>query len=115
MGRGAVAAVAPQLIPVLRRIDQRLRGHGWQLSVIREGRVHMAELAVYASHAVNGVARIHTQILKDQVFQEWYERYPQRFLNVTNGITQRRWLGLCNPELTALLKDTLARTGSSPI
>ena len=104
---GLLAAVAPQLIPVLRRIDQRLRGHGWQLSVIREGRVHMAELAVYASHAVNGVARIHTQILKDQVFREWYERYPQRFLNVTNGITQRRWLGLCNPELTALLKDTL--------
>jgi len=69
--------------------------------------VHMARLSVYGSSYVNGVAAIHSQILKDDVFKEWYALYPERFNNKTNGITQRRWLGLCNPELTSLLKEKL--------
>ena len=104
-------AVVPQLLPVLKSIDRRLRAEQSGLGIIREGRVHMAELAVYATHAVNGVARIHSQILKRDVFAQWYQRYPDRFLNVTNGITQRRWLGLCNPELTRMLKDVLGGDG----
>ena len=64
----------------------------------------MAQLAVYATVATNGVAAIHTEILKDDVFADWYALYPERFQNKTNGITQRRWLGLCNPELTALIE-----------
>ena len=53
----------------------------------------------------NGVAEIHTQILKDDVLKDWYAVYPERFQNKTNGITQRRWLGLCNPQLCSLLDD----------
>jgi glycogen phosphorylase len=67
----------------------------------------MANLAVYASDAVNGVAKLHTEILKDSVLKQWYELYPERFFNVTNGITQRRWLALCNPELSALITRLL--------
>ena len=67
----------------------------------------MAQLAVYATHTTNGVAEIHSQILKDDVFHAWYELYPDRFQNKTNGITQRRWLGLCNPELTELISGRI--------
>ena len=75
--------------------------------IIWENQVHMAQLAVYATHATNGVAEIHSQILKDDVFSAWYEVYPKRFQNKTNGITQRRWLALCNPELSDLLTRLL--------
>ena len=67
----------------------------------------MAELAVYATRAVNGVAALHTEILKNDVFADWYALYPERFRNKTNGITQRRWLGLCNPELSALIAEQI--------
>ena len=67
--------------------------------------VHMARLATYAATYVNGVAKLHTEILKDDVLKEWYQVYPERFQNKTNGITQRRWLGLCNPELSALITE----------
>ncbi|MCI1955099.1 MAG: glycogen/starch/alpha-glucan phosphorylase [Oscillospiraceae bacterium] len=69
--------------------------------------VRMANLAVYASAAVNGVAKLHTEILKNDVLKAWYELYPERFHNVTNGITQRRWLALCNPGLAALITRLL--------
>ena len=58
-----------------------------------------------ASTYVNGVAELHTEILKADVLKEWYQVYPERFQNKTNGITQRRWLGLCNPELSALITE----------
>ncbi len=69
--------------------------------------LRMADLAVYASSAVNGVAKLHTEILKSSVLKEWYALYPERFHNVTNGITQRRWLALCNPELSGLVTRLL--------
>lgn len=69
--------------------------------------IHMARLAVYASHSTNGVAAIHTQILKDDVFMRWYQLYPERFNNKTNGITQRRWLALCNMELAGFISDKI--------
>ncbi len=75
------------------------------MRIIDEGAVHMARLAIYASAYVNGVAEIHTRILKEDVFKDWYALYPDRFQNKTNGITQRRWLGLCNPQLTELLTE----------
>ena len=65
--------------------------------------VHMARLATYAGTYVNGVAQLHTEILKNDLLKDWYAVYPERFLNKTNGITQRRWLGLCNPELSELI------------
>lgn len=69
--------------------------------------IHMARLAVYASHSTNGVAAIHTEILKNDVFKNWYELYPERFNNKTNGITQRRWLALVNTELADFISDKI--------
>ncbi len=77
------------------------------MELICDKTVHMARLAIYASSYTNGVAEIHTEILKKTVLPEWYELYPERFQNKTNGITQRRWLGLCNRELTSLMTELL--------
>ncbi len=76
-----------------------------KMRIIDGNVVHMARLATYASTYVNGVAELHTEILKADVLKEWYQVYPERFQNKTNGITQRRWLGLCNPELSALITE----------
>lgn len=110
-----LSSVCPQIVSVIRKIDARFRREmkkaGREISpslcIILDGRVHMAELAVYATHATNGVAALHSEILKNDVFAKWYQLYPERFQNKTNGITQRRWLGLCNPELSALITDTI--------
>ena len=110
-----LSSVCPQIVGIIRKIDARFRKEmkkaGKEISpslcIILDGRVHMAELATYASHAINGVAALHTEILKKDVFAEWYRLYPERFQNKTNGITQRRWLGLCNPELTALIDSVI--------
>lgn len=67
----------------------------------------MARLAIYASHSTNGVAAIHTEILKNDALKEWYEIYPERFNNKTNGITQRRWLALANEELAGFINDKI--------
>ncbi|MGN0498603.1 MAG: 4-alpha-glucanotransferase [Acutalibacteraceae bacterium] len=75
------------------------------MRIIDNGVVHMARLAIYASSYTNGVAYIHTEILKNDVLNDWYAIYPERFQNKTNGITQRRWLGLCNPELSKFITD----------
>ena len=107
--------VSPALVRIVKRIQTRLaaelRKKGVEdtaaLDIVRDGRVHMANLAVYGSSYTNGVAAIHTEILKREVFREWYALVPERFNNKTNGITQRRWLGLCNPELCALLDGVI--------
>ena len=108
-------SVCPRIVSVIRQIDARFRKEmktmGKSLSpslcIIMDGRIHMAELALYASHAVNGVAELHSEILKNDVFSDWYHIYPDRFQNKTNGITQRRWLGLCNPELSSLIESKI--------
>ncbi|HKM33008.1 MAG TPA: glycogen/starch/alpha-glucan phosphorylase [Oscillospiraceae bacterium] len=71
--------------------------------IINGKAVHMANLAIYGTSAVNGVAQLHTEILIRDTLKHWYDLYPERFQNKTNGITQRRWLALCNPELSALI------------
>ena len=110
-----LSSVCPQIVGIIRKIDTRFRHEMKKankeitssLCIILDGRVHMAELATYASHAINGVAALHTEILKNDVFAEWYKLYPERFQNKTNGITQRRWLGLCNPELCSLIESII--------
>ena len=80
------------------------------ISIIEEGpekRVRMANLAIIGSHSINGVAALHTEILKNQVFKEFYRIWPEKFNNKTNGITQRRWLKLCNPRLSNLITETI--------
>lgn len=72
-----------------------------------EETIHMARLAIFATHSTNGVAAIHTEILKKKVLKEWYILYPERFNNKTNGITQRRWLALANMELAGFITDKI--------
>ena len=104
-----LASVVPELCTVLEKIDAKLKRelpHSG-LFVIKDGKAHMADLSIYGSHAVNGVAKLHSEILKDDLFRDWYAVYPDRFQNKTNGITPRRWLGLCDPELCGLLEDRI--------
>ena len=110
-----LSSVCPQIVAVIRKIDARFRKEmkalGKEITpslcIILNGQVHMAELAVYATHATNGVAELHSEILKNDLFSDWYRIWPERFQNKTNGITQRRWLGLCNPELCSLIESKI--------
>ena len=102
--------LSPEIAEILLKIDAAMRAElGGRMTEgmgIRQGSlIHMANLAMYGGHAVNGVARIHTEILRNDVLKDWYAVFPEHFSNKTNGITQRRWLGLCNPELTALMNE----------
>ncbi|MDR2899829.1 MAG: glycogen/starch/alpha-glucan family phosphorylase, partial [Clostridiales bacterium] len=77
------------------------------MAIIADGQVKMAHLAVVGSHSVNGVAQIHSKILTDTLFKDYYAIWPGKFNNKTNGITQRRWLMYCNPGLTRLISETI--------
>lgn len=78
-----------------------------KFSIVIDGTIHMARLAIFATHSTNGVARIHTEILKETALREWYGLYPARFNNKTNGITQRRWLALSNRELAGFVTEKI--------
>ena len=78
-----------------------------EMAMIGSSQLRMANIAVYLSSHTNGVAAIHTEILKSDTLKDWYKLYPERLLNETNGITQRRWLALCNSELSALITRLL--------
>ena len=99
-----LGSVVPEIVDIIRRIDEKLQREHPGLFIIKDNTAHMANLSVYVSSYVNGVAEIHSQILKDDLFHDWYQVYPNRFQNKTNGVTPRRWMGLCNPELTQMLK-----------
>ena len=98
-------SVVPEIVDVICQIDAKLKTEHPNLFIIRDNVAHMANLSVYVGSYVNGVAEIHTQILKDDCFKDWYNVYPERFQNKTNGITPRRWIGLCNPELTDMVRQ----------
>ena len=78
-----------------------------RMSIIHNGRIHMAWLAIHAGFSVNGVAALHTELLKTQELKDWAELYPKKFNNKTNGITQRRWLVSANPELSKFITDRI--------
>ena len=99
-----LGSVVPEIVDIIRRIDEKLQREHPGLFIIKDNTAHMANLSVYVSSYVNGVAEIHSQILKDDLFHDWYQVFPNRFQNKTNGVTPRRWMGLCNPELTQMLK-----------
>ena len=83
------------------------------LSIIEEDgekRVNMASLAVVGSHAVNGVARLHSELVKKDLFAPFYALWPDKFQNKTNGITPRRWLLLCNPMLSDVISEKVSST-----
>ncbi|HOP85363.1 MAG TPA: glycogen/starch/alpha-glucan phosphorylase [Syntrophorhabdaceae bacterium] len=73
----------------------------------KDGTIHMARLAIVGSHKINGVSKLHTEILKKKVFKEFYEMMPEKFINITNGITQRRWLLQSNPQLSQLITEAI--------
>ncbi len=98
-------SVVPEIVDIICQIDQKLKWEHPNLFIIRDNTAHMANLSVYVGTYVNGVAEIHSQILKDDCFKDWYHAFPDRFQNKTNGITPRRWIGLCNPELTAMIRE----------
>ncbi len=98
-------SVVPEIVDIICQIDAKLKSEHPNLFIVRDNTAHMANLSVYVGSYVNGVAEIHTQILKDDCFRDWYNVYPERFQNKTNGITPRRWIGLCNPELTEMIRE----------
>ncbi len=97
-------SVVPEIVDIIVRIDEKLKREHPGLFIIKDNTAHMANMLIYVGSYINGVAEIHSQILKDDCFKEWYAAFPERVQNKTNGVTPRRWLGLCNPELTQLIK-----------
>ena len=96
-------ALEMELIAVGKTSEEELSNY----KIIENDTIHMARLAIFASHSINGVAMIHSEILKRDTLKEWYQLYPERFNNKTNGITQRRWLAIANMELSGLITDKL--------
>ena len=78
-----------------------------QMAIIANGEIQMAFLAIVGSHAINGVAKVHSELLKHELFRGFYELYPERFSNKTNGIAHRRWLQMANPDLTSLITEAI--------
>lgn len=110
--------ILPRIYQILLEINRRFMADVWnlypgqwdkinQLSLIGDNHVRMANLSVYASHSVNGVSALHSDIIKRSIFKEFYTLTPNKFTNVTNGIAHRRWLHQSNPRLSALLDETI--------
>jgi len=99
----------PQLMPIIRELDNRVRAKVSDEStyIIKDGRVHMAHMDIHYGFSVNGVAYLHTEILKKTELNNFYKLYPKKFNNKTNGITFRRWLMSCNPELATMITDLI--------
>ena len=111
-----VQSLLPRIYMIIEEIDRRFKyevdhkgmGHIWNnVAILKEGQVHMAHIAIVGSHSVNGVAKLHTEILIHDVMKDFVSLYPDRFNNKTNGITHRRWLLYSNPQLTKLLEETI--------
>ncbi len=110
----AIERIVPRIAMIIRELDRRFRlelneffkndfRRVESMAIVSDGNVYMANLAIYASYAVNGVAKLHSQILKTRLFRDYAEMFPGRFKNVTNGVTHRRWLAQSNPELDGLI------------
>ena len=108
----------PRIYTILKEINQRFCADMWnrfpgdwdkinRMSVFSHGQIKMANLSVIASHSVNGVSALHSDIIKNSIFKDFNDVYPDKFTNVTNGIAHRRWLCQANPDLTALIKDCI--------
>ena len=107
----------PRIYGITKEIDNRFRSFVWtstgdadkveRMAIISNGVIRMANMSVAGSHSVNGVSALHSEILKESVFKDFYSVTPDKFKNVTNGIAHRRWLCQSNPELTKLLTDLI--------
>ena len=108
----------PRLYTIIREINERFCRDAWnafpgnwdrisKMSILGHGQVRMANLSVVGSHCINGVSKLHSSILKESTFKDFYKMYPDRFTNVTNGIAHRRWLCYSNPALAGLIEDCI--------
>jgi starch phosphorylase len=115
---GMFKSLLPRMYMIVHEINERFCHQLWErypgqwekirgMAVIADDLVHMARLAVVGSHSVNGVAQIHTDILKEHIMRDFHQFYPKKFNNKTNGITHRRWLLKANPELAALITECI--------
>ncbi len=113
-----IARKLPRIYSILKEINRRLCEDLWQkfpgdwdkisrMAIMSYNIVKMANLSVHGSHHVNGVSGLHSDIIKESIFKDFYDYTPQKFTNVTNGIAHRRWLNQSNPELCALLNDCI--------
>ena len=110
-----VKEVVPRIYEIILQINEafigemyrlgKLQSDMWEMKIVAGDLIHMARMAIYCSSYVNGVAEIHTEILKNDALKDWYALYPDKFQNKTNGITPRRWIALCNKELSALITE----------
>ena len=108
----------PRLYAIVKEINERFCKDAWKsfpgnwnriskMSIVGYGQVRMANLSVIGSHSVNGVSKLHSDILKNSTFKDFYRMYPERFCNVTNGVAHRRWLCYSNPKLAELLDNCI--------
>jgi len=112
-----VQELLPRVYMIIEEINRRFNAElsirnipmekRYAMQIIREGQIHMTNMAIYAAFSVNGVARIHTDILKEFTFHNFYEMYPQKFNNKTNGVTHRRWLLYSNEALASLISEKI--------
>jgi starch phosphorylase len=112
------ARLLPRQLDLIREIDRRLRAEVAaafpgdaerveRMAIVSGGRVRMANLAIAGSHTVNGVAALHSRLLRERLFHDFYELWPERFTSVTNGVTPRRWLLKSNPALSGLISESI--------
>ena len=112
-----VQQVCPRCYMIIEEINRRFnlelieknvdQGKRYAMQIIKDGQIYMANLAIYTAFSVNGVAKLHTEILKTETFKEFYELYPNKFNNKTNGVTHRRWLMYANPKLADLITSKI--------
>ena len=105
-----IEEVAPAIVPIIQKLNEKINAqyHDEKVAIIDgENRVHMAHMDIHFSHSVNGVAYLHTEILKNTELHNFYTLYPEKFNNKTNGITFRRWLLHANPLLSSFLSETI--------
>lgn len=113
-----IEKIMPRIAMIIRELDRRFRidlnavikndpRRVEQMAIISGNNVYMANMSIYASHSVNGVAKIHTHILKTRLFQSYTEIYPDKFKNITNGVTHRRWISQSNPKLDELITSLI--------
>ncbi len=116
-----IRRLLPRIYQIIHELNERFCKHIWdkypgdwdkceRMAILSNGVVHMAHLAILGSHSVNGVSELHSDILKQSVFRDFYDDTPDKFTNVTNGIAHRRWLCQSNPGLTALIDDCIGTT-----
>jgi len=118
------AELLPRIFMITNEINEQFCKYLWErypgdwdriarMAIIGNDQIRMAYLAIVGSHSVNGVAQVHSEILKHELFNDFYQLWPERFKNMTNGVTQRRWVQKANPELTSLISSAIGSEWTS--